>query len=84
MSAPASPWLYPLSTHPALVGIQTRAFRAKTAIRPDFCSRIVGSDVFSWFLKEESFSVVGDSDRQQGREGGSEQMGMGGGGVNNC
>lgn len=68
----------PLSTHPALVGTQTRAFRAKTAIRPDFCSGIAGSDVFSWFLKEESFSVVGDSDRRQGREGGVSKRGEGG------
>lgn len=70
----------PLSTHPALVGTQTRAFRAKTAIRPDFCSGIAGSDVFSWFLKEESF-FCGRRLRQTAGEGGrSERKGGGEGG----
>lgn len=67
MSASASPWLCPLSTHPALV-VHIQGLCAKTAIRLDFCW---GEAMRCVQLVWKRRAICGKRD---GREGGQSEL----------
>lgn len=79
------PVIMPRSLHTQHLSVHRRGPSVpKQPSRPDFCSGIAGSDVFSWFLKEESF-FCGRRLRQTAEEGGRSERkgggeGRGGGG----